>query len=104
MTLTSKERSKRYRDGKRDETRDGEAIVTDKVKTIVTLLKRPNGADYDPEELMTNGEKRYMGPFSDGQVLDNTTVGLDLTPRNHVAMKAWAEANIFVPNKYAQRA
>jgi len=39
----------------------------------VTLLKRPNGADYNPDETMSDGTKRYMGPFSGGQVLDRLT-------------------------------
>ena len=93
-TEASAERMRRYRD--KGVTEQG---VTGKG---VTLLQRPNGADYNPEELMPDGTLRYMGPFTDGQVLDNKTVGLDLTPSNHVAMKAWANANIFVPNKYAQ--
>ena len=51
----------------------------------LTGLKRPNrlGADglpemveneYNPNELLPDGAKRYLGPFSDGQVLDRTTV------------------------------
>jgi len=33
----------------------------------ITLLKRPNGADYNPAETLPGGQLRYMGPFSDGQ-------------------------------------
>ena len=44
------------------------------------LLHRPNGADYDPAERIYNnpwyadGTLRYLGPLSDGQVLDRLTV------------------------------
>ena len=83
----------------------------------VTLLHRPNSMNdkgdiitgdfpYNPEELMPDGTKRYMGPFSDGQVLDNTTVGLNLIEQDHhrrQAMEAWVTASLFIPNKYAQR-
>ena len=41
----------------------------------VTLLNRPNGEPYNPDEIW-QGSKRYIGPFSDGQVLDRTTVPL----------------------------
>ena len=46
----------------------------------VTLLSRPNGPDYNPTEKLynnphyTNGTLRYLGPLSDGQVLDRLTV------------------------------
>lgn len=43
----------------------------------VTLLHRPNGEDYNPNELLPDGRKRYLGPFHDGQVLDRTTVTPD---------------------------
>jgi len=48
--------------------------------TGVTLLHRPNGADYDPEEKLYNsqyyneGTPRYLVPLSDGQVLDRLSV------------------------------
>jgi len=34
---------------------------------FVTLLKRPNGADYDPTECLEHGQARYL-KLSDGQV------------------------------------
>ncbi len=33
------------------------------------MLHRPNGADYNPEELLSDGRKRYL-VLSDGQVFD----------------------------------
>jgi len=47
---------------------------------VQPLLKRPNGADYDPTERLydnphyPDGTLRYLGPLSDGQVLDRLTV------------------------------
>ncbi len=47
---------------------------------VTPLLHRPNGVDYNPEELIygnpyyEDGTKRYLGPLSDGQVLDRLTV------------------------------
>ena len=52
----------------------------DNVNPNVTLLSRPNGNDYDPTEKLYNnphypdGTFRYLGPLSDGQVLDRLTV------------------------------
>lgn len=46
----------------------------------VNMLSRPNGADYNPNERLYNsphypdGTLRYLGPLSDGQVLDRLTV------------------------------
>lgn len=39
----------------------------------VTLLNRPNGEPYNPDEIW-GGQPRYIGPLSDGQVLDRMTV------------------------------
>lgn len=50
-----------------------EGITGDKLQGI-TLLHRSNGEDYNPDELLPDGRKRYLGPFSDGQVLDRLTV------------------------------
>ena len=93
-TEASAERRRRYRDkGVTEQGVTGEGV---------TLLKRPNGADYDPDELMADGEKRYMWPYSDGQVLDNTTAGLDLTPCNYDAMRACATATLLPPKTHAE--
>ena len=70
----NREAKQRQRQGMTKGAMDGMTSVG------MTLLKRPNGADYDPDELMADGTLRYIGPFTDGQVLDNTTVGLNLTP------------------------
>ena len=56
--------------------REAVRIAVSKKRQGITLLHRPNGPDYDPEELLPDGSKRYMGPFTDGQVLDRTTVDL----------------------------
>lgn len=61
----AKERMRRYR---------GKGVTSEGVTGQgVTLLHRPNGADYNPDELLPDGRKRYLGPFHDGQVLDRTT-------------------------------
>ena len=63
---------------------DVQETITEMSKNV-TLKTRPNrmGADgrpemvaneYDPEELLDDGSKRYLGPLSDGQVLDRTMV------------------------------
>jgi len=51
----------------------GQGITQENVNPDV-ILHRPNGADYNPNELLPDGRKRYLGPFSDGQVLDRLTV------------------------------
>ncbi len=33
--------------------------------------------EYNPDERLPDGSKRYLGPFSDGQVLDRTTPSTD---------------------------
>ncbi len=74
-------RVERYRDKQKSVTSDS---VT---SPSVTLLKRPNrmGAngmiemvenEYNPAELMPDGSKRYIGPFTDGMVSDRTTLPL----------------------------
>ena len=71
---------KRHRDYKKGLQSGG---ITDEKQP--QMLSRPNrmGSDglpefvpneYNPNELLPDGRKRYLGPFSDGQVLDRTTV------------------------------
>jgi len=38
-----------------------------------TLKPRSNGDDYNPDEML-DGRKRYLGPFTDGRVLDRLSV------------------------------
>ncbi len=75
----TRERVKRYRDRQKSVT---QGSVT---QGSVTLLHRPNRLGdnglpetvdnlYNPEEMLEDGRKRYLGPFSDGQVLDRLTV------------------------------
>ena len=66
---------------RQQERRDTPTVDTPTVDTPdVTLLSRPNGKDYDPGEKLfgnphyTDGTFRYLGPLSDGQVLDRLTV------------------------------
>ncbi len=33
--------------------------------------------EYNPDELLEDGSKRFLGPLSDGQVLDRTTPKVD---------------------------
>ena len=73
-------RVERYRNKQKSVTSDS---VT---SPSVTLLTRPNMMEedgpimkmnmYNPDELMPDGSKRYVGPFTDGQVLDRKTVPL----------------------------
>lgn len=60
---------KRHRDYKKGLHETGITGVSESV-----MLSRPNGADYDPNEMLPDGRYRYLGPLSDGQVLDRMTV------------------------------
>jgi hypothetical protein len=75
----TRERVRRYRN--KGATPD----VTPNGTPNVTLLKRPNRLgknglpemvenEYDPLEKLEDGTPRYMGPLSDGQVLDRLSV------------------------------
>ncbi len=55
-------------------TRDGDVIPEATTGVIPKWQHRTNGEPYNPEELLPDGRKRYLGPFSDGQVLDRLTV------------------------------
>ena len=72
------------------------------------LLKRKNGGDYDPNEQWFDGKCemfRYLGPYSDGQVLDLTTInrdGVDMGWHELKRYSDWANAEIFVPMKRPQ--
>lgn len=87
MGLTGEDKKKYQRDymkTKRSNKTTGlteKGLTDDGSNTIKTsgsniLLKRPNGADYNPDETMPGGTKRYVGPFSDGQVLDRLAIPL----------------------------
>ncbi len=76
MNEKQKEQARLRKQNQRDRER-GNSVTSESVTHgSVTLLKRPNGHDYNPDELMPDGSKRYVGPFTDGQVLDRTTVPL----------------------------
>lgn len=72
------------------------------------LLKRKNGGDYDPNEQWFDGKWemfRYLGPYSDGQVLDLTTInreGVDMHHNTRMLYYFWATAELFKPNKRPQ--
>ena len=72
------------------------------------LLNRKNGKDYDPTEQWFDGKCerfRYLGPYSDGQVLDLTTVnreGVDMHHNTRMLHYFWATAELFVPMKRPQ--
>ena len=69
-----------------------------------TLLKRKNGDPYDPCETYGDG-LRYLGPYSDGQVLDRTTInreGVDMGWHERQRYYDWVNATMFVPNKRPQ--
>ncbi len=61
-----------YKDKKQQKSAVARAVH--KHRTGITLLTRPNGHDYDPDERLSDGRKRYLGPLSDGQVLDRMTL------------------------------
>ncbi|KKK63567.1 hypothetical protein LCGC14_2992970 [marine sediment metagenome] len=69
------------------------------------LLKRKNGDPYDPNEQWFDGKwemLRYLGPYSDGQVLDRTTVNRDggeMGWHERKRYSDWATAELFVPIK-----
>ena len=72
--MDKKEQARIRKQRQRDRER-GDSVTSNSVTPqSVTLLPRPNGEDYDPNELLPDGSKRYLGPFSDGQVLDRLTV------------------------------
>lgn len=49
-------------------------VTPSDVTPSVKLMSRPNGPDYNPDETLPGGEKRYLGPFTDRQVLDRLSV------------------------------
>lgn len=75
----AKLRKQRQRDKERDISVTSDSVTGQSVtksgrdKGSVTLLSRPNGADYDPNETLLDGRLRYL-MLSDGQVLDRMTV------------------------------
>ena len=78
----NKEKQREYNKERMRVTRTGNTKAGNTGQGM-TLLKRPNrmGADgpemvendYNPDE-MWQCQPRYVGPFTDGQVLDRTTV------------------------------
>ena len=90
-------RVKRYRDKQKSVTEEG---VTSSKGQGVTLLKRPNGEPYNPDEML-HGRRRYLGPFSDGQVLEIVNSACPET----VGSKCWRipflgmNSVIFTPSK-----
>ena len=77
MPYKNEEQAKEYNRKRMRATRSVQPSV---VQPKGTLLSRPNGKDYDPSEKIYNhpiyndGTPRYLGPLSDGQVLDRLTV------------------------------
>jgi len=66
-------RKQRHRDKEQQKSVTSNTVTLDSV----TLLNRPNGVPYNPNE-MWEGQLRYVGPFTDGQVLDRKTVPLPI--------------------------
>jgi len=65
---------------------EGSQGITVESSQGITMAIRPNrmgvnglpemvANEYNPNELLVDGTMRYLGPFTDGQVLDRTTVG-----------------------------
>ncbi|KKN29275.1 hypothetical protein LCGC14_0845810 [marine sediment metagenome] len=83
MNEKQKEQARLRKQNQRDRER-GNSVTLDSVTSSVTRPNRmgANGMiemvenEYNPDELMPDGSKRYVGPFSDGCVLDRTTVPL----------------------------
>ena len=70
----AREQARLRKQRQRDKTK-GNSVTLGSVTSpsVTSLLHRPNGEDYNPNEL-SGGRKRYLGPLSDGQVLDRLTV------------------------------
>ena len=68
---SARERQKKHRQGV---TGEGVTNINKEDNVTPQMLHRPNGEDYNPDELLKDGRKRYIGPLSDGQVLDRLTV------------------------------
>jgi len=72
----NKEQAKEYNKTRMRATRSVQPNV---VQPKGTLLHRPNGKDYDPAEKICDhpyyddDTPRYLGPLTDGQVLDRLT-------------------------------
>ena len=62
------------------------------------LLSRPNGEPYNPEELLPDGRKRYLGPFSDGQVLDRLSVKCEVPDRVKISDRCSLPRHQFIQN------
>jgi len=93
-------RVRRYRDKQKGVTSEG-------VTSPERMLSRPNrmGAngspemvdnEYDANERLSDGRMRYLGPFSDKQVLDRVTVPpIDKTT---AAYRVFSHCRMFTPN------
>ena len=75
MNEKQKEQARLRKQKQRDIIKENSVTSNTVTLDSVTLLNRPNGEPYNPDEIW-EGQPRYVGPFSDGQVLDRKTVPL----------------------------
>ena len=105
MGLTKDEKREYQREYMRKRRSNKEEVYGSNNIEKLSILKRPNqlGSNglpemrenyYDPEELLLDGTKRYLGPLSDGQVLDR----LSVPPLDIVKKRSQI---IFTPNRGA---
>ena len=80
MPYKDKEQAKEAARMRKQKQRSHPIMSHPNVTPEVMLLSRPNGTDYNPAEKLydnpyyIDGTLRYLGPMSDGQVLDRLTV------------------------------
>lgn len=99
----TRKRVKRYRERQKSVTNVTQSPHSVTIKEAlqdkdVTLLHRPNGLDYSPNEIW-DGRLRYL-LLSDGQVLDRNTVRADLTRLSSnrlMQLREWAQTPAFRP-------
>lgn len=75
MEEKQKEKARLRKQRQRDRIKKEGVTLESVTAPSVTLLERPNGAPYNRDE-MWQGLPRYIGPYTDGQVLDRKTVPL----------------------------
>ena len=78
MPYKDKEKAREYN---RNRMRVARGDVVQPKDVQPRLLKRPNGPDYNPDEMLPDGRMRYL-KLSDGQVHDRTTAPLQKLSEN----------------------
>jgi len=80
MPYKSEEQAREAARLRKQKQRSHPDVTPVNVTPCKALMSRPNGEDYNPDERLygnthyADGTLRYLGPLSDGQVLDRLTV------------------------------